>query len=222
MSKIIRGLLFLFILKPFMYIVFGLRIFNYHKLSIGKQSIIIANHSSHIDTLCILSIFPLSDVLKIHPIAAADYFFTNKIKSFLMKNIIGAVPIVRKRKKTTETENANKLNVFENVEKVLEKGDSIILFPEGTRSIDSDIHEFKNGIAILAKKYPNIPITPLYISGADKILPKNDFLFVPYVIEINVGDVQYYNDQAMSSREFSNKLYETVKSLRNELEEWNK
>ena len=139
-----------------------------------------------------------------------------------MKNIIGAVPIVRKRKKTTETENANKLNVFENVEKVLEKGDSIILFPEGTRSVDSDIHEFKNGIAILAKKYPNIPITPLYISGADKILPKNDFLFVPYVIEINVGDVQYYNDQAMSSREFSNKLYETVKSLRNELEEWNK
>ena len=77
MSKIIRGLLFLFILKPFMYIVFGLRIFNYHKLPIGKQSIIIANHSSHIDTLCILSIFPLSDVLKIHPIAAADYFFTN-------------------------------------------------------------------------------------------------------------------------------------------------
>lgn len=237
LNNFLRWCFFFFIVKPFMHIVFGFRVVNPSNLPLGKQCIIIANHSSHIDTMCLLTIFPMADLLKIHPIAAADYFYTNKINSWFMKNLIGAVPFNRNRRSYThkaheqniaEGSSANELHnklmstVFADVEKVIENGESVIIFPEGTRTTDYNMHEFKQGIGILATRFPNIPIIPVYINGADKILPKNEFIPVPHIIEMIIGESQYYKESRLSAKEIANDLYERVSELKIELEESNK
>ena len=83
--KILKYLLFLFIIKPFIYLVLGVNVSgvdNLPKVDRGA-SIIVANHNSHIDTLILMCLFNCSQILKIHPVAAADYFCNTKFKEFI-------------------------------------------------------------------------------------------------------------------------------------------
>ena len=81
-DKILKYLFFLFIVKPYIHFVLGVNVNDADKLpkiSAGP-SIIVANHNSHVDTLLLMSLFSLPQILKIHPVAAADYFCNTKLK----------------------------------------------------------------------------------------------------------------------------------------------
>ena len=106
LQKILRFLFFFFFVKPYVYLVLGVNVSgaeNLPKVSKGP-SIIVANHNSHIDTLLLMSLFSVPQILKIHPVAAADYFCNTKLKSFLFKTLIGLIPLQRKFGKTTKEE----------------------------------------------------------------------------------------------------------------------
>ena len=91
-----KFLFFLLFVKPFIFFVLGINVRNLEKLLQNKgPAIIVANHNSHIDTLLIMSLFPILTILKIHPVAAADYFCNTKFKSFIFKTLIGIIPISR-------------------------------------------------------------------------------------------------------------------------------
>ena len=70
---------------------------------------------------------------------------------------------------------------------VLDQGKSLIIFPEGSRSPDSNVQEFKGGIYHLAKSRPNVDLVPAYLDNCNRVLPKGEFLPVPLICSVTFG-----------------------------------
>ena len=187
--KLLKYFFFLFIIKPYIYLVLGVNVKGVENLpKVSKEaSIIVANHNSHVDTLLLMSLFSPSQILKIHPVAAADYFCNTKFKSFLFKTLIGLIPIKRKVSKTCKEE------LFREINDALRSGETIIIYPEGTRGNDNSIQNFKSGVAHIASMNPDIPVIPIYISGPDRILPKGAFLWVPFIADVYISEPIKYD-----------------------------
>ena len=209
-AKILRYIFFFFIVKPYIYFVLGVNVSGVETLNkIAKEpSIIVANHNSHVDTLLLLSLFNCSQILKIHPVAAADYFCNTKLKSFIFRTLLGIIPISRKVRKATEEE------LFKDINDALRGGHSIIIYPEGTRGEDNTIQKFKSGVAHIAKMNPDIPVVPLYINGPDRILPKGAILWVPFIADVYVADPVYYDGS--STKDFTDRIKSEVEKLKEE------
>lgn len=208
--KFLKYITFTFCIKPFIYLVFGVNVSgvdNLPKVSKGA-SIIVANHNSHFDTLILMSLFSGSQILKIHPVAAADYFCNTKFKTFVFTKLLGIIPISRKVRKAREEE------LFKDINESLRAGDSVIIYPEGTRGNDSNLSKFKSGVAHIARMNPDIPVVPCYINGPDRILPKGSFLFVPFIADVYISEPVYYDNT--STREFTERIRAEVEKLKEE------
>lgn len=186
MKNLLRKLFFFLIVKPMIFVLLGIS--TYHRERLPKQgpAIIVANHNSHLDTLVLISLFPLSQVKYVRPVAAADYFLKNHLLAWFAKSIIGIIPIQRKL-------TAIRKNPFVEIDNVLSENGIIIFFPEGTRGEPEHLNKFKNGIAHLAANHPTTPIIPVFLYGAGKSLPKGEALLVPFVIDVQIGNAIYYS-----------------------------
>jgi 1-acyl-sn-glycerol-3-phosphate acyltransferase len=175
---ILRTLFFLLVIRPLTTFLLGMNIRNFSRLPKSGPAIVIANHNSHLDTVVLMSLFPLNMLAKIHPVAAEDYFLSNRFLAWFSTKIIGIIPFKRK---------VLKENPFEQVEKALNRGEVIIFFPEGSRGEAEKLSSMKSGIAHLAKKFPHIPITPVFLHGLGKALPKGDPILIPFVVDVAIG-----------------------------------
>ena len=209
-QKFFKYLFFLFIIKPYIYLILGVNVKGAENLpKVSKQpSIIVANHNSHVDTLLLMSLFSPSQILKIHPVAAADYFCNTKLKSFLFKTLIGLIPIKRKIGKTTKEE------LFREINDALRSGETIIIYPEGTRGNDNSIQSFKSGVSHIAAMNPDIPVIPIYINGPDRILPKGAFLWVPFIADVYISEPIKYD--GTPTRVFTERIKAAVEALKEE------
>jgi len=208
--NLLKYLFYLLIVKPFVFIVLGVNVRNAQNLPKKGPAILIANHNSHIDTLILMSLFPIEMINKVNPVAAADYFFNTKFKRFIFKKLIGAIALKRCHK------NFSRENILAEINQNLKEEHVIILYPEGTRGNDNEIQEFKNGIAHIAKANPDVPIIPIYINGPDKILPKYDYLLVPFISDIYVGERIWYDNSA--TKEFTHKVQNQILELKTQHE----
>ena len=173
-------LLFFVLIKAIVLIFLGLNIRRRELLPRSGPAIIVANHNSHLDTLVLVSLFPLVKLHKIHPVAAADYFLKSKFMAWFATQIVGIIPIARgKASKSYDPLRA--------CCDALDQGNIIVLFPEGTRGEPERILQFKKGVAYLAERYIHAPITPVFIHGLGKSLPKGDFVLVPFFCDLFVG-----------------------------------
>jgi 1-acyl-sn-glycerol-3-phosphate acyltransferase len=204
----IKYLCFLFFIKPFVFIVLGINVKKPENLPTEGPAILVANHNSHIDTLVLMCLYPIGKILKINPVAAEDYFFNTKFRRFIFGTLLGAIPLKRKREKF------NREDIFQKVNENLANGHIIIVYPEGTRSMDHEIRDFKNGIAHLAKNNPDVPVVPIFISGPDKILPKYDTLLVPHICDVYIGEKNYCSDA--DKKEFAHNLKDRIVELKEE------
>lgn len=175
---ILRTLFFLLVIRPLTTFLLGMNIRNFSRLPKSGPAIVIANHNSHLDAVVLMSLFPLRMLAKIHPVAAEDYFLSNRFLAWFSTKIIGIIPFKRK---------VVKENPFKQVEEALNRADVIIFFPEGSRGEAEKLSSMKNGIAHLAKKFPSIPITPVFLHGLGKALPKSDPILVPFVVDVAIG-----------------------------------
>jgi 1-acyl-sn-glycerol-3-phosphate acyltransferase len=177
----LQKLFFLLIVKPFMTFFIGLRIYGKANLPQTHPFILVANHSSHLDTLALLSVMPLLDLPVIQPVAAGDYFNRNRLIAWLSRHLFNILTIPR----SEITRDNNPVRIMKTA---IEMGKSLILFPEGTRSVNGEIGRFRPGIAHLVKEIPDLQVIPVYLANMGRSLPKGEYLPIPFFCEIVIGE----------------------------------
>jgi 1-acyl-sn-glycerol-3-phosphate acyltransferase len=183
-SMLIRRLWSIFL--KFIFFQFYIRlevIGNYHEVfKKNPRLIIISNHASHLDAISIAASIPFRYWRDLYIAAAKDYFFTNPLFTFFSQHCLGAIPIDRKDKKGEAIKLITTLlTTLDNI--------WLILFPEGTRSQDGKIHDFKRGVAIFSER-TSTPILYLYLEGNGELWPKGAFFAKPGKLRIHVGPVK--------------------------------
>lgn len=146
----------------------------------ARSRIYFANHGSNLDFVVIWSVLPPALRERTRPVAAHDYWTKGKVRPFLADHVFRAV-LVERRAVTR----AN--NPLEKMIATLAGGEDLILFPEGTRSHDGRIHEFKAGLFHLAKQFPEAELLPVHLENLSRILPKGEFLPVPIIARVCFG-----------------------------------
>jgi 1-acyl-sn-glycerol-3-phosphate acyltransferase len=148
------------------------------------QRIYYANHQSNLDAPVIWAALPTALRKRTRPVAAQDYWDATALRRRIARNGFNALLI--ERKKVTKTNNP-----LTAMEAALEAGDSLILFPEGTRSEAEDeehsVGEFKSGLYHLARKFPSVQLVPVYLENLSRILPKGELILVPLLAAARFG-----------------------------------
>jgi 1-acyl-sn-glycerol-3-phosphate acyltransferase len=183
-SSLLRFLFFAVIVRPILLLAVGIHARGRDLLPQRGPAIVVANHNSHLDTLTIISLFPLRLLPKLRPVAAMDYFMRSKAMAWFATRIIGIIPIAR---------GGRDRNPLGPCEDALDRGEILILFPEGSRGEPEKLQAFKKGVAHLAKQRPEVPVYPLFISGLGKVLPKDALFLVPFNCDVVMGEPLQWN-----------------------------
>ena len=143
------------------------------------QCLYFANHTSHLDTVAIWSALTPQQRAPVRPVAARDYWDKPGLRGWLSGRVLRAILIDRKR----ELADADPLAP---VRAALDDGDSLILFPEGTRSNERLPQRFRGGLFRLASEYPHVELVPVYLDTLHRSLPKGALLPLPLPLYCNV------------------------------------
>ncbi len=190
MITMIRYLLHVLIIRPFVWGVLGLDVHHRERLSGPAPAVIVANHNSHLDTLVLMSLFPLSTLKKIRPVAAQDYFDEGGLFRRLAAGFLGVIYLDRRCRPSGG-------NPLAACEKALADGHTLVVFPEGTRGRPESPGRFYPGVSHLARRHPEVPFIPVYLHGCGKTLPKGAMIPVPFICEIGIGTpVKWNGDKA--------------------------
>lgn len=179
-SDLPRQLFYVLIVRPVLMILLGLNVRNLERLSVKPRQIIAANHNSHLDALALMSLIKFRDIPKVKLVAAKDYFCRTPFLAWASLNLIGVIPIER-----NAAEGADPLAP---VIRAIEEGYTVVMFPEGTRGEPEKRQKLKYGIAKLLQAMPDVTVTPVFMHGLGKSLPRGEALLVPFVCQINVGE----------------------------------
>jgi 1-acyl-sn-glycerol-3-phosphate acyltransferase len=163
----------------------------YHRLEIhGRENlptagsfVMVANHASHLDTLCLLAALPLQKLHRTFPAAAQDYFFVSVPRLAVAAIVVNALPFGRQSQIRHSLELCRKL--LEN------PGNILILFPEGTRTMDGRMGEFRPGIGQLIAG-SQIPVVPCFLEGAFAAWPKGRNIPRPRKLQLRIGVPRTY------------------------------
>ncbi|MFK3797430.1 lysophospholipid acyltransferase family protein [Pseudomonas sp. NPDC088444] len=137
-----------------------------------RQRIYFANHSSHGDFVLLWASLPSLLRKTTRPVASADYWQRSMVRRYLINRVFNGVLVHRERKMTTHKPLQVMLDALRN-------GDSLIIFPEGTRNPDTGLLPFKSGLYHLAKSHPQAEIVPVWITNLNRVMPKGRFLPLP-------------------------------------------
>lgn len=178
MTAFLRLCFFALVVRPLAFVLIGLNVHHRERLPADGPAILVANHNSHLDTLVLMSLFPLRLLSTLRPVAAADYFLRNRALAWFARHVVGIVPIHRE---------AGGGNPLAGAFAALREGRILILFPEGTRGEPERLAELRQGVRLIARKFPQVPVHPVFLHGLGKALPKGEALFVPFRCDVLVG-----------------------------------
>lgn len=178
------------IARPLAEFLTGADVIGRQHLPTRGPAIIAANHTSHVDTLMLLTVFPARLMGRLRPVAAADYFLRGPVIGWFSRTLVGIVPIDRAGR--------SQKDVLAPAREALAAGDIVIIFPEGTRGPgDDELAPLKAGVARLAEACPEAPVTPVWIEGAGRVLPKGAVLPAPMNCTLMVGEpLRWAGDRA--------------------------
>jgi len=145
-----------------------------------RQRIYFANHASHLDTVALWSALPPALRRQTRPVAARDYWGKGALRRLVAGRGLNAVLIDRNR----EQPGADPLAPLR---EALERGDSLILFPEGTRNPEPELLPFRAGLYHLVAQYPQVEPVAVHLDNARRSMPKGSLLPVPLICTVRFG-----------------------------------
>jgi 1-acyl-sn-glycerol-3-phosphate acyltransferase len=145
------------------------------------RRIYIANHTSHADFILVWAALAPHLRSRTRPVAAADYWAHGKARRYLAEQVFRAVLVERNRVDRTHNPLARMLEA-------LDQGNSLIVFPEGTRGGGETLQQFKCGIYHLAHARPNVELVPVWIDNLHRVLPKGTILPAPLLCSVTFGE----------------------------------
>ena len=176
-ALIIRGLL---------HVYNDFEIIGHENLRTNRSLVIVANHCSHIDTLCLLAALPLRKLHRAFPAAASDYFFQSLPRLWAAAILVNALPFARQARIRQTLLLCREL--------LANPGTILIIFPEGTRSTTGEVGEFKSGIgAVVAGR--DVAVVPSFIDGSFKAWPKGKRFPRPGKVRLIVGTPRNFRDR---------------------------
>jgi 1-acyl-sn-glycerol-3-phosphate acyltransferase len=144
------------------------------------QRIYFANHSSHGDFVLLWASLPSALRKLTRPVAGSDYWNKSALRRYIISRVFNGVLIDRERKDPVDNPLQPMLNALEN-------GDSLIIFPEGTRNLEEGLLPFKSGLYHLAKRYPQAQVIPVWIANLNRVMPKGRVLPLPLLCTTSFG-----------------------------------
>jgi 1-acyl-sn-glycerol-3-phosphate acyltransferase len=140
--------------------------------------VVVANHCSHADTAVLLAALPAGA----QPVfaAAADYWFDVPVRRFVASSLIGILPVRR-------SGNDTYAQLLAAARPALKAGRTVVIYPEGTRSTDRNIAEFRSGAVRLARDC-GVPIVPVAVLGTAEVLPKGASFISHAPMQVRIGE----------------------------------
>ena len=145
----------------------------------AEQRIYFANHQSHADLVMIWAALPAELRGITRPIAAKDYWTKSPFRKWITTAVFNAVYVDRAR--------TGEQDPLEPLIEALEHGDSIVIFPEGTRGSTGEPQAFKAGLYNLALKFPGVVLVPAWINNVQRVMPKGEVVPVPILCSVTFG-----------------------------------
>ena len=173
-ALIIRGLLRLYL---------RFEIIGEENLPNDSSFVLVANHSSHLDTLCLLAALPLRRLHCAFPVAAEDYFFRGLPRTWFAAVVMNALPFARQMRVRESLSICAQL--------LAQPGNVLIIFPEGTRSRTGETQPFKSGIGVLLAGR-DVSVLPCYLQGAFQAWPKGRRWPRPRKVRLIIGARRNY------------------------------
>ena len=158
----------------------GVRAVWHGSLSNTRQRVYFANHRSHGDFVLIWAALPPRLRRLTRPVAGADYWHTSALRRYIANRVFHGVLIER-------TGDRQQASPVELMGEALAAGDSLIIFPEGTRNQGDALLPFKSGIYHLAKAHPEAELVPVWIENLGRVMPKGTFVPVPLLCTLTFG-----------------------------------
>ena len=176
---------------PWLAKVFGYALLGFVRLLTGAQArwygappkaeqrIYFANHQSHADLVMIWAALPEELRSITRPIAARDYWTKSDFKRWITTAVFNAVYVDRERQGDEDP--------LQPLIDALQSGDSLIIFPEGTRGHAAEPQAFKAGLYNLALRFPDVVLVPAWIANVQRVMPKGEVVPVPVLCSVTFG-----------------------------------
>lgn len=146
----------------------------------ARPRVYFANHRSHGDFVLIWASLPPPLRRRTRPVAGADYWLTTPLRRFLINRVFRGVCIDRRPGRSGP-------NPVAQMGEALAAGESLILFPEGTRNMGDGLLPFKSGLHHLAKAHPEAELIPVWIENLGRVMPKGSLIPVPLLCTLSFG-----------------------------------
>lgn len=149
---------------------------------VPEQRVYFANHCSNADFVLIWTVLPPRLRAGTRPVAGADYWRRSRLRTFIIEDVFNAVQIDR----NPETRRNDPVELMVGA---LDRGDSLILFPEGTRNTTgARLLPFRPGLFHLAEARPEVPLVPVWIENLNRVMPKGEVVPIPLVCTVTFGE----------------------------------
>ena len=160
---------------------FSLKCYGLEHIPQGKPYIIMPNHTSHLDTLTVISALG-TQAYQLWTLAARDYWFATRLQGWFARTCLNALPIEREGNFTEFLQDLRAAN------EIMTQNNGLLIFPEGTRSLDGKLQPFKPGVLSLLIYGPDVPVIPTYIEGTYHALPKGQNFPKKHPVRIVFGE----------------------------------